>query len=194
MEQILDTLLATAHAYRYVIVFFGAMLAGESIILPAMFLAAQGSLSATAVLALALLGNMISDSFWFWLGKHHEHLHRIKPNYHELFERFKVKIETISRNPSRSLLYMKFLYGLRVLTIIYLSAIYTPYRTFLWYDTLGSLIWLLTFLIFTSLITIGYTTFSHILPSLRVIIPILIVIIVCIKLCLPKLRNRISQV
>jgi membrane protein DedA with SNARE-associated domain len=54
--------------HPYVMLFFGLVVAGETILIPAIFLAITGQLDMTAVFGVALLTTILSDTIWYFLG------------------------------------------------------------------------------------------------------------------------------
>lgn len=116
---------------------------GESVIISAGFLAATGVLLLPNVYILALIGTLISDSIWFLFG----HLILSRPKRlqqsSERYQRVVSRIEHITGDkPFLILLFMKFLYGTRILTILYLSHRKLGFGTFLFFDAIGTMVWL----------------------------------------------------
>ncbi len=127
-------------AYHVPAFFVGSFVLGETVILTASFLAAQGWWSLQLVFWVSLLGTLASDSMWFFLGRF-----LIKTKRWEKYrERYNHVAEYINRKtgnrPYLSLFFVKFVYGIRVLSIIYLSAHRTSFWFFLFIDTLASMI------------------------------------------------------
>lgn len=129
--------------YQLPAIFFGAIFFGETVIITAAFLAGQEVWSISSVFWLSLFGTLLSDTLWFFCGQ------TIFKMAHK-WERYKNTYDTMLRNvekltgkkPFLSLLFIKFLYGTRILNIVYLSIRKIPFSTFLLFDTLGTIIWL----------------------------------------------------
>ena len=139
IDQAIITFLIT---YRLPAIFVGAFFFGETVIIAAAFLAGQGTLEVLPVFVLAFLATIVSDTVWFLLAKILLWLNRL--------EKYKTHSEIIVNKmtkltgdkPFLALLFVKFLYGTRVITIIYLSLRSIPLKKFVIYDALGTLIWL----------------------------------------------------
>jgi membrane protein DedA with SNARE-associated domain len=140
IDQAIITFLIT---YRLPAIFVGAFFFGETVIIAAAFLAGQGTLEVLPVFVLAFLATIVSDTVWFLLAK------KILLWLNRL-EKYKTHSEIIVNKmtkltgdkPFLALLFVKFLYGTRVITIIYLSLRSIPLKKFVIYDALGTLIWL----------------------------------------------------
>lgn len=140
IDQAIITFLIT---YRLPAIFVGAFFFGETVILAAAFLAGQGTLNISYVFILAFLATVISDTVWFLLAKKIlAWLNRLE-KYKAHSERIVGKMTKYTGNkPFLALLFVKFLYGTRVITIIYLSLKTIPLKKFIIYDAIGTLIWL----------------------------------------------------
>lgn len=140
MQEFIIQLLTT---YQLPAIFFGAFFFGEAVIINAAFLAGQGIWSLWYVFILSYLGTLVADTLWFLLGKTLFKLsskiqiseHRYKPflNYLESF---------IGHRTFLLLLIIKFLYGTRVLTIIYLSVRRVSFWPFMLYNSISTFLWL----------------------------------------------------
>jgi len=125
-------------------VFIGSFLFGETVIITAATLAVNFGWSFFNIFWVALLGTIISDVMWFYLGG-------IVLRRLSRWETYKKKHEKTMQalnkrtgeKPFLALLYIKFLYGTRVITIFYLSLRRVSIKSFILFDTIGSAIWLL---------------------------------------------------
>jgi len=123
--------------------FLGAFFFGETVIITAAFLAAQGLWSMPAVFGLALAGTLASDAAWYFLGRNAYFHLRKKQSHREKQERILAFLEQFAGNNLWLLmLCIKFAYGTRILTIIYLSMRRMRFRMFIAFDTVSTLIWL----------------------------------------------------
>lgn len=124
------------------IVFVGTFFLGESVVLTASALAAQGSWSVMVVAAWAFAGTVASDTLWFrtaragldrWsTGKRAERLARATFRLDRL----------AGDHPHRALTFVKFVYGTRVASIVYMAIRQVPATTFVLFDSIGTAIWL----------------------------------------------------
>lgn len=162
-----QTIVTALSTYQLPAVFVGSFCFGETVIIAAAFLSAQGLWSIDSVFWLALAGTLLSDTLWFWFGQ--TILIRL-----QRWERYKQKTaqllkaleRPIGRRPFLVLLFIKFLYGTRILTIIYLSTRKLSLSTFILFDTIGTTIWLITML------GVGWlagTSIMNLLPTLNTV-------------------------
>ncbi len=119
----------------------GAFLLGEIAILVAFILAAQGLIPADTVFIFSVIGMLLADFFWYFFGVGTLHfLHQWN-----LYERASAPIlnllhRIVGKNLFLSLIFIKFLYGARLIVMVYLAVIKTPLRVFLVFDAIGVVI------------------------------------------------------
>lgn len=164
--------------YGPVMIFAGSVLFGESIILTASVLSAQGLWSPFLVFLLAFLGTIISDGMWFFFGNRFM-VWRMKRKKQKKEETNMLSfVEKIShQKPFYVLLFIKFLYGTRILTILYLAHRKISFTKFLLFDALGTIIWLIVLIPIGLLtgkgvlnLTQGVRTFEYIITTIAVLI------------------------
>lgn len=130
-------------SFRGSAIFFGAFFFGETVVITASFLAAHGLWSLRDVFWLALAGTVLSDLVWFIFGQRFLRFFRRWEKYREKGAQLLAALEKITgRRPFLALLFIKFLYGTRILTILYLSMRKISLRTFAFFDSLGTVFWL----------------------------------------------------
>ena len=137
------TIIALLTEFHWPAIFIGTVLFGETVIITAAFLAAEGLWTLSDVFWLSLAGTVVSDSAWFLFG------HKILVFFNRWGkhkprgERLLSAIENITgTNRFALILCVKFIYGTRIFTIMYLSMRKMNYLRFVAYDTIGSTIWL----------------------------------------------------
>ena len=139
--------------YQLPAIFIGSFFFGETVIITAAFLSAQGIWAPGNVFWLSLAGTMASDSLWFLFGHYVFTLLGKWEAYKDKYAKFALRLEKISgRRPFLALLFIKFLYGTRILTIIYLSLRKISFGTFTLFNAIGTVIWL------SVIIPIGWLT------------------------------------
>lgn len=175
----MEGLLATHHAWP---IFFAAFLFGETLIIPAAALAAHGQFSPWAVGAWAYLGTFVSDALWFrlagiaerHLAKHEGRLHRYQRVLAWLDRRFGTR-------PERALLFIKFVYGTRIATIVYLSLRKIAYRVFLALNGVGTAIWVAVVVTVGWLAGKGLEAFGPGLSRLERLLPIVFLLVLLLR-------------
>ncbi|MEE4304531.1 MAG: VTT domain-containing protein [Wenzhouxiangella sp.] len=116
-------------AYPYLMLFVGLLLAGEVVLLPALYLATTGRLDPVAVILVAVVATMLSDLAWFMIGRwspsgavekmRQRHSSRVINRLQGLF----------SRNGPRLLFLSKFVYGTRIAAQVLAGALGMSVRT-----------------------------------------------------------------
>lgn len=121
----------------------GTFVLGESIVLSAAALAAQGAFPVWMVALWAFVGTVASDNVWFRvLGRAFSAVNR-KEERAERLARHVARLDRVTGDhPHRALLFVKFIYGTRILSISYLAVRKVSTRTFAIFDAVGTLIWL----------------------------------------------------
>lgn len=139
MEHLLAEITPWVSDYGLWIVFFGTILEGTTMIIVTGVFCYLGLLPLGPSIIVAILGAVISDQFWYLLGKYYAD---------KLLDRFpnlKQRVETLiskARNKSDVLaLGSRFIYSGALLFPIALGMQKYPHRKFTFYDTLGVTVW-----------------------------------------------------
>lgn len=192
--QIDPQLLQNIQGWEEVIVFLGSFFFGETVILSGSYLAGQGIWSLWTVYLWALLGTLAADAAWFYFGPRALRLmHR--------WEKVKQKHEAIvsalqkhtGNKPFLSMLFIKFLYGTRILTIIYLSSVKVRFWTFMFFDLIGTAVWLVV------MVGAGWLAgkgLADVLPAVRsfeYLLTGLVALMIIFKLVTSWLEKRIAK-
>lgn len=124
------------------IVLVGTFFLGETVVLAAAALAAQGSWSMTAVAGWAFVGTVASDTLWFRTAR--IGLDRWSSGTRaDRLARATARLDRLSGgHPHRALIFVKFVYGTRIASIAYMAMRRVPPRRFVTFDALGTVIWL----------------------------------------------------
>ena len=153
MTEVIPSLIKFLEHYDYLIVFLGTIIAGETVILAAVFLASLKILNIYLVIFFGLLGIVISDNLWYWIGSklkgRFNYFRKYLPlvKYQKKIDFFKRSFEHNSR---KLLITSKFIYGVRIMTIIASGYQRLPYKRFFTFNFLGTLCWL------TIVVLLGY--------------------------------------
>lgn len=135
--------LSLLSSFRAPAIFAGSFFFGETVIFTAAFLAAHGLWSVSEAFWLSLAGTVLSDVVWFLFGQRLLTLFHKHEKYREQSTRLLGALEGITgRRPFLALLFVKFLYGTRILSIVYISMRNVGLATFIFYETIGTLLWL----------------------------------------------------
>ena len=146
----LDTLFAYFARYGYFVVFFGVMLEnagvpvpGETILLAAGFFAAQGHFDLWMVIAIAAFGAMLGDNAGYAVGHHVGRAALERYGRYILLTRKRLrKLDTFfARHGDKTILFARFVTGLRVFAALFAGAARMPWLTFVAYNMAGAILW-----------------------------------------------------
>lgn len=138
-----DAIIHYLQVYQLPAIFAGSFFFGETVVISAAFLAGQHFWSVWNVFWICFLGTVISDTLWFVLGRRMT----TKIEQHEKHgSRYKKVVAKINKYVGNrvflALLFIKFLYGTRILTIFYISSRKVSFLKFTLFNSLGTIIWL----------------------------------------------------
>ena len=149
----LDTLFMYFARYGYFVVFFGVMLEnagvpvpGETILLAAGFFAAEGHFNLWTVMAIAALGAVLGDNAGYAIGQRagraalerYGRYVRLTPERLARLEKF------FARHGDKTILFARFVTGLRVFAALLAGAARMRWVTFALYNVAGALLWSVT--------------------------------------------------
>ena len=181
-------LLAQHHAW---LVFFGSFLFGETLIIPAAAIAAQGHFSVLAVAGWAYLGTVVSDGIWFVAARP---LSRLLERSEQSQARSKAALNWISKRfgdrPERALLFIKFVYGTRIATIVYLSVRKLALRVFVAYNSVGTGLWIVVIVSIGWLAGRGIANLQSSLTKIEYLLPVAIILALGLKGLVAWLSKR----
>lgn len=123
--------------YPYLVLFVGLLLAGEAILLPALYLATTGRLDPVWVIAVAIVATWLSDGLWYLLGRWYpaQALARLRARQSEVVV---ARLDTlIHRNGPRLLFLSKFVYGTRTAAQVLAGAAKMPFSIYMGVNMLG---------------------------------------------------------
>ena len=171
--------------------FLGAFLFGETVILAAAFLAAQGLWSAWTVFWLTFLGTLAADSLWFLYGQKLLSIFHRWETYRCASTKFLGVLEKITgARPHLALLFIKAVYGTRILTIIYLSIRRVNFLRFLIFDAIGTAWWLGVIVLFGFLAGKSIEDLVPALDQLEYIVLAIVFVVVLWRLILSWLSQK----
>lgn len=153
MSQYLIDLVERLGQWGYLIIFVGAMLEsaaflgliipGESLVLVAGFLAAQGSLDLDLLIIAVAFGATIGDSIGYEMGRQMGRPTLVR--YGRRFGVNEVLIQSadafFARHGSKAVFFSRFVGFARALVPFFAGSSHMPYRVFLPYNILGAVLW-----------------------------------------------------
>ncbi len=137
--EFLQPFINLLQAHPYLFIFAGMLVAGEVVLLPAVYLAATGRLDLAAVLSLAILATVVSDLAWYGLGRRFPAaaLARIPGRHTSSVVRGLERLFT--RKGAQVLFLSKFVYGTRTVAQVLAGVHDMPFRTYIAVNFMGVL-------------------------------------------------------
>ena len=166
--------------YEYLLPFFGAAIAGEGAVLTVAGLAATGAFPATQVFIMSFLGTMCSDLMWFLIGRSNWWLSVGERKYLKKgFGKIAETIQNISRGKHFSaLIITKFLYGTRIIMLLYLNRTHLRLKKFIFYNAVATALWLLVLVPAGYFAGQGFLDLIKIIKNFEIALAILVVLVV----------------
>lgn len=125
--------------YGVIVVFIGAIIEGETVVVMAGFLSHNGPLNPFAVMLAAFLGSMAGDQGIFMIGRRFSGSRFLrKQAARPLFASVLAHIE---QNPNRFILSFRFLYGLRTVGPLAIGVSGVPASRFFLLNTISAAVW-----------------------------------------------------
>jgi membrane protein DedA with SNARE-associated domain len=125
--------------YGLVAVFIGTFLEGEIVVVAGGFLSRLGFLMLPAVFLTALIATFLGDQFFFYIGRKKGNAFLAKrPHLHKRAEKVQ---KLIHDHHDKILFFYRFLYGLRIPTLLALGTSELPTRKFVLLNLINSLVW-----------------------------------------------------
>ena len=188
------TTLALLQTYHFPIVFLGGVFFGETVIVPAAFLAGEGLLSVTLVSIAAYLGTIISDMAWFYVGPP---LFAYAHRFQKISEKSEVVLARIqdiyADRPMRALVVSKFVFGTRILTIIYLSTKKISVFRFLSVNLVSTFLWLVAVVAIGFLAGKSIVNLLPFLSDVKYILLILVILVIGVRLAPGWLTKKLKK-
>lgn len=135
----MDGLINFIQTWGYVAVLLGSMVEGESVILTASFLAAQGYLSIGYVMLIAFCGTLFADQGIFFIG------HRYGAGFFERFPRLSKPADRafrlLHKYGTAYILLFRFVYGVRIISPLVIGASGIGVRRFVLLNFIAAIIW-----------------------------------------------------
>ena len=125
--------------YGLVAVFVGAGIEGEAVMLTAGYLAHKGLMPILGVAIAGALGACTADQLWFWIARHYGHVRWIERAKRK--PAFKRALSVLEHHLILFTLGFRFIYGMRTVTPIAISASKIRSRTFVLLNIISAAIW-----------------------------------------------------
>ncbi len=199
IEEIITSLTPVLSVYGWLITYVASAIWGDATIIALAFIAAQGTFPIWVVVVFGYFGTLTGDCIWFLLTylKFWDKLKRWK-KFSDKFEKVDERIQKLGKKSDLYVLIVtKFLYGTRILTILYVGLKKLPFRKFLLYDGIATIFWII------AMSGIGYATgkgfqiviqvFKNVQLGLTLLVVAIILFILLQKWINKKLGNPVKN-
>ena len=166
----LDYFLDLFLIHNYSLFFLGSFFGGDMFIFAMSFLAGQGLWSWWSVFLICFVGTIASDCVWFLSGT--QILDRFRK--YKFFKKLDTKYLPKGK-PWKVLLIFKFLYGTRILTIIYFGVRKLSFLKFLILDSIGTLEWLAVIVLIGWLAGRGIANYINLFQNISIALTALLI-------------------
>ena len=129
--------------YAYALIFIGVVFEGELALLAGALSAQNGTLDIRLVGLTAFISTLSTDWILFYSGKYIGD--RIMKRFPSLQKRTEKPRTWIRQNPTLILIFYRFLYGFRIVTLLILGMSQVNSRKFMSYSLLSVMIWSIVF-------------------------------------------------
>jgi len=142
----LPVLSALLIQYGYIGIFAGVIVGGEILLLAAGFLAAQNYFNVFWVIFLATIAVILVDILWYILGRFGEKalIKRLQKILIGKKEKTIGLDQLLKKHASKTILLVRFVYGVRAMVLILAGALRMHFGKFLLLNAIGSLVWATT--------------------------------------------------
>ncbi|HBG82038.1 TPA: hypothetical protein DDW69_04370 [candidate division CPR2 bacterium] len=164
-------------------IFLGLVIPGETFVILAGFYAAQGRLSLTLVIFLALLGGILGGQLGYLLGREGEKrlLYKYKDHLN-INEKYKAVKKFMKMHGNKTIFFARFTAFLRAIAPFVAGTLKMPYLKFTFWDVLGAFVWSITIPILGYYFGQNYKVLHQYLGDVGVILIVVLVILVWINL------------
>ncbi|MFA6296853.1 MAG: DedA family protein [Patescibacteria group bacterium] len=136
--------------YGYIGIFAGVIVGGEILLLAAGFLAAQGYFNVVWVIFFATIAVLLVDIVWYVIGRFGEKalVNRLQKVLIGKKEKAVGLDQLLKKHASKTILLVRFVYGVRAMVLILAGALRINFGKFLLLNAVGSFVWatVMTFL------------------------------------------------
>lgn len=178
-------------SHPYLFLFMGMLIGGETFLLPAVYLAAQGAMPFPFLFALSALATLISDSAWYLIGRSFPLANILswkkfagkRESYAKVFEGFKTH--------SYKLLFIsKFVYGTRTIAQILSGSIKMPFFKYSLINLTGIMSYLLSIIALALFTKHSLASMDDLSYNKYVSVGVFIILIIIFHLCLKKWLSK----
>ena len=140
------------HQYGYLMIFFGTLVEGETLLMLGGYFAHSGYLHLGGVIATAFVGAVCGDQIFFHIGRNHAT--RLFQRFPRLHDKVLIAVHRAERHQNLVVLGMRFLWGLRIALPLAMGMTRMNGQKFFWLNLVSAAVWAALFA------SLGYGTSS----------------------------------
>jgi membrane protein DedA with SNARE-associated domain len=192
---IVDFILSLLSSYPEICSYLVGVFLGEETIMFLSFLSSQGYLPILTVFIFSTLGTFTSDLFFFSISKirYFQNLEKESSLYRQ-YQKIDTLVGRLTKeNHLLILFYTKFIYGTRIMTIMYLGVKGVSFRKFLIFNSIITILWSLVIVSLGWLAGQGYLFILDLFRNIQLaifFILLLIIVLLVIKKWIQKKLTR----
>ncbi len=178
--------------YGIPVLIVSGFIGGEEVIISSVFLSVMGLFPLWWVIVFVTMGEFVSDITIFALGKT-KSLNRFKKSKRltGAYEKADKFITRISKESTfLTILYSKFIYGVRIFTLLYLSSKRTAWKRFLVADILVMSVWFPIVIAISWFAGISAKQLSLLFKHIEITILLLVILIIAIIVVRKQVQTR----
>ena len=141
MEHLLAEIRPLTSSYGLLVVFFGMMVEGTTMILVSGILCYLGLFTVVDTIPVAIMGAIAGDHLWYLLGQ--KYMARIMKNFSSMTSKIEKLSTTVQKRGNLLAFSGRFIYGAAILFPLTLSYYQYSYKKFIFYDAMGVSLWAL---------------------------------------------------
>jgi|SRR3989344_1106517 len=193
VNDLLSFIFSFFSSYSYLMSFLGSV-GGEVALLFLVILALNGQISYWSVFVFFTLGTLVLDVIWFFIGR----LKIVDFKQSRMFSKKSRKIEElIDKSTGKryflTLLFGKFIYGTRILTLLYVSLKKMSLTRFLLYNLAVIIIWVAFWSLITLIVGSGIMILIEYFKNIQIILLSFLVIIIALYLMKKWIDKKFTQ-
>jgi len=127
------------HQYGYLMIFFGTLVEGETLLMLGGYFAHSGYLHLGGVIATAFVGAVCGDQIFFHVGRNHAT--RLFQRFPRLHDKVLIAVHRAERHQNLVVLGMRFLWGLRIALPLAMGMTRMNGQKFFWLNLVSAAVW-----------------------------------------------------
>lgn len=190
----ISAIIAFLNSFGHLGIFLSIALGGEILLLAAGMLTSLGYLNFLEIILAAVLGIVLVDSFWYFLGRAGRKIVFLK-NLGKRFirkESYDHWEKQLRKYSVKTILFLRLIYGFRAFILMAAGAAKMKFSKFFILNFLGSLIWATIFTLLGYFFGHSFNVLKNTIENVYLFIPIVIACILIIILLIYFLKRKLN--